>query len=219
MTSGANNFQSKTKPQKPLNFSPTTHSHVRKINSFTAGAATLSSKTVGQATKIAQNVGATLTRRGERKGKAERAGEDNFKPGILNRSMIAFSTIADGIAVSGKHLLNSSASSATAMVGHRWGEDARKVAQELSQGVTNVGLVYIDVTGVSRRAVIKSVAKGMVVGRVANGGTVIVGEGDGGQLPIDAAGASSSSGVAGAGALPPAYTQGDYKGTGPEKYQ
>ncbi|TKA65609.1 hypothetical protein B0A55_09901, partial [Friedmanniomyces simplex] len=47
----------------------------------------------------------------------------------------------------------------------------------------NVGLVYIDVTGVSRRAVIKSVAKGMVVGKVRGGGEVVVGGGDGGVVP------------------------------------
>jgi spartin len=41
--------------------------------------------------------------------------------------------------------------------------------------VRNVGLVYIDVTGVSRRAILKSVAKGMVVGEVKGGGRVIVG--------------------------------------------
>jgi len=57
------------------------------------------------------------------------------------------------------------------------------IAAELAGGVKNVGLVYIDVTGVSRRAVIKSVAKGMVVGKVKGGGEVFVGGGDGGVLP------------------------------------
>ena len=41
--------------------------------------------------------------------------------------------------------------------------------------VKDVGLVYIDVTGCSRKAIIKSVAKGMVVGRTAAGQDVIVG--------------------------------------------
>jgi spartin len=51
--------------------------------------------------------------------------------------------------------------------------------------VKNVGLVYIDVTGVSRRAIIKSVAKGMVVGKVKGGGEIVVGGGDGGEFPED----------------------------------
>ena len=69
------------------------------------------------------------------------------------------------------------------MVGHRYGEEAGSIAAELAGGVKNVGLVYIDVTGVSRRAVIKSVAKGMVVGKVKGGGEIVVGGGDGGELP------------------------------------
>jgi spartin len=154
MTTGAETFTQKTKPSpKPMVFAPTTHERVRKINNMTQGAANLSSKTVGQATKYAQNIGATLARRGERKEK-EKGPE--YKPGLLNKSMIAFSTIADGIATSGAHLLTTSGAAATTVVGHKFGPDAGKVASELTGGVKNVGLVYIDVTGVSRRALIKA---------------------------------------------------------------
>lgn len=219
LASGAENFTAKTKPAKPLVFTPITHERVRKINSMTAGAASLSSKTVGQATKIAQNVGATLARRGERKTKEGKLADDNYKPGLLNKSMIAFSTIADGVATSGKHLLATGGSAATHIVGHRYGEDARKVASELTHGITNVGLVYIDVTGVSRKAVIKSVAKGMVVGRVAGGGDVVVGGENGSDLVVtdhvggQVPGLSSSSGIG-----PPGYSVGDYKPSAlPEK--
>jgi spartin len=154
MTSGAETFTQKTKPTpKPLTFTPTTHERVRKINNVTKGAAELSSKTVGQATKYAQNIGATLTKRSEKPGKEKAV---DYKPGLLNKSMIAFTTIADGIATSGKHLLTTSGAAATTVVGHRFGPEAGKVAAELTTGVKNVGLVYIDVTGVSRRALIKS---------------------------------------------------------------
>lgn len=180
MTSGAEQFTAKTKPSNPLTFTPSTHARVRKINSFTSSAASLSAKTLGSATKYAQNIGATLAKKGEAKRKTDGEG---YRPGFLNKSMIAFSTIADGIAYSGKHLLTASGAAATHMVGHRYGDDARQVAAELAGGVKNVGLVYIDVTGVSRRAVIKSVAKGMVVGRVKGGGEIVVGGGDGGVVP------------------------------------
>jgi spartin len=226
MTTGAENFTQRTKRQKPVNFNPSTHERVRKINKMTASAATLSAKTVGQATKIAQNVGAAVARRGEAKSKQDKIASkgDDYRPGILNKSMIAFSTLADGITTSGKHLLNSSGGAATAMVGYRYGEDARKVASELTRSITNVGLVYIDVTGVSRRAVIKSVAKGMVVGRVnLDGGGeshVVVGEGDGGDLPQDVLRLQHASGASpGPAGEPPKYTPGDYKPAGgPEKY-
>lgn len=178
MASGADQFTQKTKPSpKPMTFKPATHERVRKINNLTQNVAGLSAKTVGQATKYAQNLGASLARRGERKQRGfDKNGKpiETYKPGFLNKSMIAFSTIADGIEYSGKNLLSSGGTAAATVVGHKFGPDAGAIAQDLAGGVKNVGLVYIDVAGVSRRAVIKSVAKGMVVGKVRGGGEIIV---------------------------------------------
>ncbi|KAI7361431.1 hypothetical protein KC354_g8082 [Hortaea werneckii] len=190
LTQGAGSFTQKTKPvNKPLEFKQVTHDRVRKINNFTQSAAGMTSKTVGQITNYAQNFAAGMS--GHKKNRPNRGfdeqgrelGKDEYKPGLLNKSMIAFSTIADGISYSGKNLLTTSGAAASTMVGHRWGEEAGSIATQLAGGVKNVGLVYIDVTGVSRRAVIKSVAKGMVVGRVRGGGEVVVGSGDGGAIP------------------------------------
>jgi len=100
--------------------------------------------------------------------------------------MIAFSTIADGIDQAGRNLLASGSVAATNVVSHKYGDEAGNVAQGLAGGVKNVGLVYIDAMGVSRRAVIKSVAKGMVVGRMPNGQQLVVGSGDGGVVPAEA---------------------------------
>lgn len=184
MASGADSFQKKTLPNpKPMTFSPTTHDRIRQIHSFTQGAVGLSAKTVGQLGKYAQNFGASLARKGEKNSKS--MGKD-YKPGILNKSMIAFSTIADGIDQAGRNLLASGSVAATNVVSHKYGQEAGTVAQGLAGGVKNVGLVYIDAMGVSRRAVIKSVAKGMVVGRMPNGQQLVVGSGDGGVVPAEA---------------------------------
>lgn len=165
MTTSADSFTKKTKPNpKPMTFTTTTQERVRKLNSVTGGAVKLSAKTVGQVTKHAQNVGATLARRGEAKKQGyDKDGRpaDNYKPGLLNKSMMAFSTIADGIDHASRNLLNSGSTAATQVVGHRYGEDARMVAGSLAGGIKNVGLVYVDASGVSRRAIVKSVAKGM----------------------------------------------------------
>ena len=118
---------------------------------------------------------------------AEGNPDTGYKPGMLNKSMIAFSTIADGIDHAGRTLLASGSAAATNVVGHKYGQEARSVASDLTGGVRNVGLVYIDAVGVSRRAVIKSVAKGMVVGRMPNGQQLVVGAGDGGVVPGEAA--------------------------------
>ena len=153
VTQSADTFTKKTKPNpKPMTFTPTTQERVRKLNSLTAGAVNLSAKTVGTVTKHAQNLGASMTGRGEKAKKLDKAG---YKPGLLNKSMMAFSTIADGVDYASRNLLNSGSSAATQVVGHRYGEDARNVAGSLAGGVKNVGLVYVDAAGVSRRAIIK----------------------------------------------------------------
>ena len=189
LQSGADSFTRKTKPNpKPMTFTPTTKARVRKLNNLSQGAVGLSAKTVGQVGKYAQNLGATMTRRGEQQKKVKGLDKDgkpmeNYKPGLLNKSMMAFSTIADGIDQASRNLLTSGSTAATTVVGHRYGPDAKGVAADLAGGVRNVGLVYVDASGVSRKAVIKSVAKGMVVGKMPNGQDLVVGGGDGGVVP------------------------------------
>ena len=181
----ADNLTQKIKPaSKPMTFTPTTHSRIRKINALSEGAAGLSAKTVGQVSKYAQNLGAAMAKRGLGQRASKGIGPDgepleNYKPSLLNKSMIAFSTITDGIDQAGRQLLASSSTAVTTVVSHRFGPEAGELSRNLSGGFKNVGLVYIDATGVSRRAIIKSVAKGMVVGKVKGGGEVIVGGEDG----------------------------------------
>ncbi|RMJ26412.1 hypothetical protein PHISP_02740 [Aspergillus sp. HF37] len=205
LTSGAESFTQKTQPVKPVTFSDETHSRIRKVGDFSQGAAGLSAKTVGQVGKYAQNLGATLAGRKENDGQRslDKNGKEK-KPGALNRSMIAFSTLSDGIEHGARSMLTSGAAAANTMIAHRYGPEAGSVATNVTGGFKNVGLVYIDATGVSRKAVLKSAAKGMVVGRMRDGKQVLVGGGDGGEVP--------SGGVPGghepmgpSQALPPAY--------------
>lgn len=190
MVSSAENFINKTKPnEKPMVFQPATHDRVRKINTITSGVAGYSAKTVGQLTKYAQNAAAGLA--GHKKSTHKSRNPDgtpneNYRPGLLNKSLIAFNTVADGISHSGRTILTSGGAAASAAVGHKYGQEAGSITGNLAGGVKNVGLVYIDVTGVSRRAIIRSVAKGMVVGKVKDKTgkeqTVMVGGGDGGTV-------------------------------------
>lgn len=197
----ADSFTKKTQPaSKPMTFKPTTKEHIRRINAFTGGAAGLSSKTVGQIGNFAQQVGATL---GGHSKKASEKGHkgygldgkplETYKPGLLNKSLMAFSTVMDGVEQAGRHLMASTSEAASTVVAHRWGEEAGDISRSIGGGVKNVGLVYIDVTGVSRRAIIKSVAKGMVVGHTVSGQQVVVGGGDGGVLTSGADAQSTHS--------------------------
>ncbi|KAI0478969.1 senescence-associated protein-domain-containing protein [Xylariaceae sp. FL0804] len=195
MQSGSSTFAKNTKPVgKPVTFTPSTHDRVRRIGTFSGGVADFSSKTVGQVSKVAQNIGASFAGRGA-KDKAGKRGFgpdgqplEHFKPGLLNKSMMAFTTVADGIDQAARNLMNSASSSATDMVTHRWGAEAGELSKHLGGSVKSVGLVYIDVTGVSRRAIIKAVGRGMVVGKVKVGDNqtadVVVGEDTGGYMAM-----------------------------------
>ncbi|KAF4979754.1 hypothetical protein FZEAL_4111 [Fusarium zealandicum] len=183
LQSQATSFTKNTKPvAKPVTFAPTTHDHIRRINTFSTKAATFSASTVGTLGNLAQNLGATVTRRKDGRARGfDKDGNaiDTYKPGMLNKSLMAFNTVVDGMEQAGRNLLTGTSSSVTTVVGHRWGAEAGEVSRNLGGGFKNVGLVYIDVTGVSRRAILKSVAKGMVVGKVRGGGEIIVGGTDG----------------------------------------
>jgi spartin len=189
LTSGADSFTQKTKPSpKPVTFTPAAQARIRKINNLSQSAVGLSTRAVGQIGRVAQNFGATLARRKEsanqqQKGYDEQGNPVGFKPGVMNKSLIAFSTLVDGIEQGARTVLTSGTTAASTMIGHRYGPDAGTVASDLTGGFRNVGLVYIDAAGVSRKAVLKSVAKGMVVGRMRDGQQVVVGSGDGGQVP------------------------------------
>lgn len=179
----ADSFTRNTKPvAKPVTFSPSTHAHIRRINTFSTKAASMSAAGVGAISKVAQNMGANFAIRKDGKARGyDKDGNiiDSYRPGILNKSLMAFNTVVDGVEQAGKSLLAGTADSASTVVGHRWGAEAGEAAGHIGGGFKNVGLVYIDVTGVSRRAVLKSVAKGMIVGKVKDGRQVVVGGGDG----------------------------------------
>lgn len=219
LTSGAEGFTKKVKPnQKPLTFSDAAHARIRKVGTFSHGAADLSSRTIGQVERVAQNVGASLARKNAAKPRGFDKGNPppDYKPGALNKSMIAFSTLADGITEGARNMLLTGSAAASTMIGHRYGAEAGDVATNLTGGIKNVGLVYIDATGVSRRALLKSVAKGMVVGRMRDGQQVVVGGGDGGELSTGAHG--NEAGPSGLGARDPVARQPSPNPTPPPAY-
>ncbi|KAF3357279.1 Spartin like protein [Verticillium longisporum] len=221
LQSGADTFTQKTKPvSKPVTFTPAAHDRIRRINTFSSKAAGLSATTVTHIGRYAQNFGASLGRKKDGSGRGyDKDGNvvESYKPGLLNKSLMAFNTVADGIEQAGKNLLGGTASSVSQVVEHRWGSEAGQASRHIGGGFKNVGLVYIDVTGVSRRAILKSVAKGMVVGKVGNGGgQIIVGGGDGGTVSPGALERNNSNtNISGAPSIHTAYEGGSSKGKKP----
>jgi spartin len=171
----AEHFTQTTKPNpKPMTFTPTTHEGIRKVHTFSSGAVGISSKVVGHVSKYAQSIGASLLKHSNQGVGPDGKLKEDFEPGLLNKSMMAFSTIADGVDHAGRSLLASSTSAATKVVTHKYGEEAGEISKSIGGNIKNVALVYIDVTGVSRKAIVKSVAKGMIVGRIGDGKHLIV---------------------------------------------
>ena len=175
LQSQAEHFTQTTKPNpKPMTFTPMTHDRIRKVHTFSSGAAGMSSKVVGHVSKYAQSIGTSLLKHTNQGIGPDGKSKEDFEPGLLNKSMMAFSTIANGVDYAGRNLINSSTSAATKVVTHRYGEEAGEISKNIGGNIKNVALVYIDITGVSRKAIVKSVAKGMIVGRIGDGKHLIV---------------------------------------------
>ncbi|PNP59030.1 hypothetical protein THARTR1_01278 [Trichoderma harzianum] len=198
MQNQADNLTKSMKPAaKPMTFAPTTHEHIRRINQYSTKVATLSAQTIGSINQFAQNFGAGMSKRKDGRARGyDKEGNviETYKPGVLNKSLMAFNTVVDGMEHAGRTLLTGTTSSMSTVVGHRWGPEAGELSRNLGSGFKNVGLVYIDVTGVSRRAILKSVAKGMVVGKVKGGGQIIVGGDNGSDAALVSGGNGNGNG-------------------------
>ncbi|RKF62544.1 putative protein spg20 [Erysiphe neolycopersici] len=180
LQSQADSFTKKTKPNpKPLKFEPATQARIQKAYKLTEDAASLSSLAAGQVQKYAQNIGASMTKRSKSRTRASASLDENknatYKPGLINKSLVAFSTIADGIDQAGRGLLSGTSTAVTTVVCHKYGPEAGEISRNIGGGVRNCGLIYIDATGVTRRAVLKSVVKGAVIGKLSDGSNVVVG--------------------------------------------
>ena len=170
----------------PVNFQPTTLERVRKIHHLSNNAVQLSAKATGFIASAAHSLGSGVRSRfvTNKPGK---------KPGFLNKSLIAFETIADSIDTSTKQLLSTGSDAATTVVRHKYGDQAADISHSFGSAVKNVGLVYVDARGVTRKALIKGAAKGMLFkAKVGNGDQeVLLGGGKAQPAPQETSGATS----------------------------
>jgi hypothetical protein len=160
----------------PVTFQPSTLERVRKIHHLSNSAVVISAKATGFLASAAHSLGSGIR---HKLGSEDKPGK---KPGFLNKSLIAFETIADSIDTSTKQLLGTTSNAATNVVRHKYGDQAADISHGLGSTVRNVGLVYVDAHGVTRKALIKGTAKGMLFKtKVGDGNEVILG---GGPLDI-----------------------------------
>ncbi|EEB89340.1 hypothetical protein MPER_12571, partial [Moniliophthora perniciosa FA553] len=81
------------------------------------------------------------------------------KLGFKGRIILSADLILSTIDESTKKLINVGADSATAIGQHKYGSEAAKTSTMMGNTARNIGLVYIDVRGVGRKALIKRAGK------------------------------------------------------------
>ena len=164
----------------PVTFQPSTLESVRKIHHLSNSAVVISAKATGFLASAAHSLGSGIRHKHESEDKPGK------KPSFLNKSLIAFETIADSIDTSTKQLLGTTSNATTNVVRHKYGDQAADISHGLGSTVRNVGLVYVDARGVTRKALIKGAAKGMLFkAKVGDGNEVILG-----GRPVDTSTAS-----------------------------
>jgi len=187
----------------PVKFQPTTLERVRKIHHLSNSAVEVTAKATGFLATAAHSLGS-----GIRQKLVSDQQKPGGKPGLLNKSLIAFETIADSLDTGTRQLLHTSSNAATTVVRHRYGDEAAEVSHGFGSAIRNVGLVYVDARGVTRKALIKGAAKGMLFkAKVGNGDEVILG----GER-IEHSGTPPSNEKKSSGSINPAVGQEDTSG-------
>lgn len=123
---------------------------------------------------------------------------------LLNRSMLAVDTLLSSLEAATSQLLSSGTSAASAMATHRYGAEAGEAVAKVGGSARNAVLVYVDVRGMGRRAILKSTAKGYVKARLRSGEKVELKgpqAGQQGQAAAQIGGAQQGQGAQGGNGL------------------
>ncbi|WVR07106.1 hypothetical protein IAU60_004146 [Kwoniella sp. DSM 27419] len=94
------------------------------------------------------------------------------KKALLGRLLLAGEVVLTSLEATAHDLINNGTIAASSAAGHKYGPDAGQATALVGGSVKNVAVVYIDVAGVGRRAILKSTAKGFVRAKLRDGETV-----------------------------------------------
>lgn len=185
ISNSAERYTQQTAPtSKPVHFSPAAQETAKKVHDATKTGALFTARQVERLANYTQNLVAAMV---ETESDKDKSGNGvSGMPGWVKEGFVGLNTVLEGIGEATKTVMSESTSAATRVASHKLGPDVGEMATSLGGGLRNVGLVYVGVTGIPRRAVITSVAKGMIVGTIkdkdGNEQEVIVGAGDGGVV-------------------------------------
>ena len=180
----AANWWVKNRPasEKPLVFQESTKTNVQRMSKVTGTGAYYSRKAVVAVSDAAASLGQRLT--SSRKSKEANAttisdadadnGITKAPKGVLNRSLIAFSTVMDGLDVATQSLVKGASSSTSKVIGHSYGPEAESLAANFGRSVTNCTMVYIDARGIYRKTIVKGVGRGVVNGILGHDKVIVL---------------------------------------------
>lgn len=101
---------------------------------------------------------------------------------FFNRLLLAGEVVLTSVEATVNELIQTGTSAASSAAGHKYGPEAGQATALLGGSVRNVVVVYVDVRGVGRKALLTGTAKGFVKARLKSGETVQL-QADGVQGP------------------------------------
>lgn len=128
---------------------------------------TLNTSHFGSDTKTAQSANQTPN-----SANPSSAASSSKKRPFLNRLLLAGEVVLTSLEATAQDLITSGTTAASTAAGHKFGPEAGHATALLGGSVRNVAVVYIDVRGVGRKALLTGTAKGFVKARLKNGETV-----------------------------------------------
>jgi len=88
---------------------------------------------------------------------------------MLNRVLASTDLLLTTVEHSAQHLISNGTQNMSRAMGHKYGPDASQAALQVGESARNVSLVYIDVKGVGRRALLRKAGKKIMFGRKRQG--------------------------------------------------
>ncbi|KAJ1030073.1 hypothetical protein NDA16_000986 [Ustilago loliicola] len=162
----------------PVKIGPKTHQGIQNLHQWSGQAVQVSAKTTGAILRVAGNVGDKIGKKTGIQRKVNPDGSYGPPPtgikGFVNRSLIAANAVLDGVDAGVQTLLYTSGEAASNVVGHKYGDDARQVADGIGRTGKNVFVVYKDVRGVRRSALLKAARSRIVKAKLDDGREVTI---------------------------------------------
>lgn len=175
-------------PREPVRINPTTTKSLSTVQNLSGQAVQISAKTTGAILSVAANLGDKIGQKTGIQRKQNPDGTLGPAPtgirGFINRSLIAANTVMDGIDAGAQNLLYSTGDAASKVVGHKYGEEARTASESVVRTGRNVFLVYKDLRGVRRSAILKVVGGRVVRAKMEDGTDVLINVDEKGALIV-----------------------------------